>query len=284
MKLRHIFGIVAMIVANAAAQEIGYIEEFALSTNRAEALRDLVPGTDEYFYFHALNAQNTGQRAEFQELLDRWIRERNGTTTGQARELLDRQALLDYGKTHDQTIAYLKDQLNPFFGHARKTGERRSDAPTRLDPNRIAVDTLLTRALTLDRGSLERIEDAGLELVAGQALATGPAFTGEDLARALSSDRSSFDRIENLRRELADGQPLTAEQRRNLLSRLQRPDYPGLVDLIIDDLSYRDSRGFGHHEIHRRLTLAQLDELLQKKPDLRNQTAFVAAYLSKLAP
>ncbi len=247
MKLRHAFGIIVLFAASAAAQEIGYIEEFALATNRTEALRDLVPGTDEYFYFHALHAQNTGQRAEFQKTLDRWIRERNGNTVDQARELLNRQALLDYGTDSAQTLDYLRDQLKPFFGHARKTGERRSDAPTKLDPSLIACDTLLQRALTINRReSLERIENAGLDLVAGQTL--------------------------------------TDEQRRNLLSRLQRPDYPGLVDLIIADLDYRDSRGFGHHEIHRRLTLAQLDELLQKKPDLRNQTAFVNAYLSKLAP
>lgn len=247
MKLRHAFGIVAWIAASAAAQEIGYIEKFALATNRAEALRDLVPGTDEFFYFHALHAQNTGQRAEFQKTLDRWILERNGTTTAWARELLNRQALLDYEKDPARTIAYLHDQLRPFYGHVRKTGERHSSSPTKLDPKLIATDVLLERALKVMQGrTLERIENGGLELVA---------------------------RLD-----------LNGEQRRNLLSRLQRPDYPGLVDQIVADLDFRDSRGFGHHEIHRRLTLAQMDELLAKKPDLRNQTAFVNAYLSKLAP
>lgn len=247
MKLRHAFGIVAWIAVRAAAQEIGYVETFALASDRAEALRELVPGTDDYYYYHALHAQNEGRRAEFQEWIDRWIRERRGTTVEQARELLNRQALLDYDQTPDQTLAYLRDQLNPFFGHARKTGERRSSAPSRLDPKLIATDVLLKRALEVERGrSLQRIEDGGLALVAGR--------------------------------------DLTGEQRRNLLSRLQRPDYPGLVDLVVADLDFRDSRGFGHHEIHRRLTLAQLDELLAKKPDLRNQTAFVTAYLSKLAP
>lgn len=247
MKFWHVFGIVAWIAASAVAQEIGYVEEFALATNRAEALRELVPGTDDYFYYHALHAQNEGRRTEFQEWIDRWIRERRGTTTNLARELLNRQALLDYDKTPDTTLAYLRDQLNPFFGHARKTGERRSDAPTKLDPKLISTDALLKRALELERGrSLERIENAGLELVAGR--------------------------------------DLTVEQRRNLLARLQRPDYPGLVDQIVADLDTLDSRGFGHHEIHRRLTLAQMDGLLAKKPDLRNQMAFVTAYLSKLAP
>ena len=247
MKLRIAFGIVAGLAIGAAAQEIGYVETFALASDRAEALRELVPGTDDYYYYHALHAQNEGRRAEFQEWIDRWIRERRGTTVERARELLNRQALLDYDKTPDQTLAYLRDQLSPFFGHARKTGERRSDAPSRLDPKLIATDVLLKRALELERGrSLQRIEDGGLELVAGRVL--------------------------------------TGEQRRNLLARLRRPDYPGLVDHVVADLDFRDSRGFGSIGIHGQLTLAQMDELLAKKPDLRNQTAFVNAYLSKLAP
>ena len=277
-------GMAAWIAASAIAQEIGFVEDFALSTNRAEALRDLVPGTDEFFFYHALNAQNEGNRSEFQKTMDRWILERNGNTIGQARELLNRQALLDYGKSPDTTLAYLRDQLNPYFGHVRKTGERRSQAPTRLAPSLIDADTLLQRALSLTPRSLDRIEDQGLELVATQALAIGPASDGDDLAQALSKDRRRLDRVANLRKDLGNVQPLSPEQRRSLLSRLQRPDFPGLVDLICDDLSWRDTRGFGHHAIHRLLTLAQMDELLQKKPDLRNQTEFVNAYLSKLAP
>ncbi|NLG34189.1 MAG: transcription antitermination protein NusB [Lentisphaerae bacterium] len=241
------FGIFVLLAAAAAAQEIGFIETFALAPDRSEALRELVPGTDDYFYFHALHAQNEGRRADFQDWIERWTRERRGTVASQARELLNRQALLDYEAFPDQTLAYLRDQLHPFFGHARKTGERRSSAPSRLDPRRISAAMFLREALHQDsQRSLERIETAGLDQVA------------------------AID--------------LNGDQRRNLLSRLQRPDFPGIVDHIVADLDYRDSRGFGHHDIHRRLTLAQLDELLVKKPGLRNQTAFVNAYLSKLAP
>ena len=35
MKLWQAFGIVALVAAGAAAQEIGYVEEFDLATNRA---------------------------------------------------------------------------------------------------------------------------------------------------------------------------------------------------------------------------------------------------------
>ncbi len=237
---------VAGVSLRAAAQEIGYIETYSLATNREAALKELVPGTDEHFYFHALQAQNTGQRGPFQELVGRWMRERQGNVTEGARELLNRQALLDYGQEPDKTLKYLREQLDLQFNHARKTGERHSNAPTRLDNALIGVGALLKQALAAEPRNLERIEAAGLELAAGQAL--------------------------------------TEDQRRSLLARLQRPDYPGLVDLIVADLQYRDSRGFGQHEIHRRLLLPQMDELLQKRPALRNETAFVNAYLTKLVP
>jgi hypothetical protein len=228
------------------AQEIGYIETFSLATNREAALKELVPGTDEYFYFHALHAQNSGQSQKFLDVIERWKRERRGNINGQMRELLNRQALLDYAKEPQKSLDYLKKELNLHFNHARKTGERRSDAPTKLDEARISVETLLQRALANEPQSLERIENVGLELVVGQRL--------------------------------------TPDQRRNLLSRLTRPDYPGLVDLIIADLNHQDSRGFGHMNIHRKLTLAQMDELLQKRPQLRNEVQFVNAYLARLAP
>ena len=41
---------------------------------------------------------------------------------------------------------------------------------------------------------------------------------------------------------------------------------------------------FGAFNIHRQMTLTQLDDLLKIKPDVRNQVAFVQTYLTKLQP
>jgi hypothetical protein len=245
------FGVAGLMVAlSGTSQEIGYVETFSLANDRIAALNELVPGTDDYYYYHALHAQNSGAQPRFKEMMDRWIRERNGNVTVTARELLNRQALLDYEKNPQASLDYLRHELSLHFNHTRKTGVRVSQAPSVLDNARISTETLLKRALTEEPRSLERIEDAGLVLAAGQKI--------------------------------------NDEQRRNLVSRLRRPDYPGLVDLIIADLNYGvridSSFVFGAHPIHALLTLAQMDELLQKRPSLRNETAFVNAYLSKLAP
>jgi hypothetical protein len=245
-KCIHALFLTTLMGWSVSAQEIGYVETFGLAGDREAALKELVPGTDDYFYYHALQAQNTSQRERFQEVMDRWIRERNGQVTDGARELLNRQALLDYDKDPQKTLKYLREQMELHFDHARKTGEHRSDAPTRFDNALISADALLKQVLAEEPGNLERLENVGLELAAGQ--------------------------------------PITDDQRRNLLARLQRPDYAALVDLILADLKYRDSRGFGSLEIHKRLTLAQMDELLRKDPGLRNQVTFRDTYLARLAP
>ena len=35
-----------------SAGEIGFVEEFALARDRAEALKKLIPGTENYYYYH----------------------------------------------------------------------------------------------------------------------------------------------------------------------------------------------------------------------------------------
>lgn len=246
MRMTCALGVVLGVAAACGvAQEIGFIEAFSLAADREAALKELVPGTDDFYYFHALHAQNTGARQRFKETVDRWVLARNGHVPSGARELLNRQALLDYDVRPQETLSYLRRELDLHFAHERKTGERVSHAPSVFDNARLAEDALLRQALE-EPQSLGRIEDAGLALVAEAKL--------------------------------------TDDQRRNLLARLRRPDYPGLVDLIVADLKVRDSRGFGHHPIHQRLTVAQMDELVRKQPGLRNEAAFVNAYLAKLAP
>ncbi|HLW68290.1 MAG TPA: hypothetical protein VKS79_23435, partial [Gemmataceae bacterium] len=41
------------------AGEIGFIEDFALAKDREEALKKLIPGTEDYYYFHTLHYLNT---------------------------------------------------------------------------------------------------------------------------------------------------------------------------------------------------------------------------------
>lgn len=236
---------VLLIPTFGGAQNLKFLEQFAFSTNRETALADLVPGTDDFYFFRALHAQNLGRANEVRTILDDWIRARKGAEPPGARELRHRQALLDYARDPKATLDYLRRELDLTFDHSRRLSERRPDLPTRLDPTLISGQRFLESALH-GRANLSAITDAGLYSVA---------------------------RL-----------PLNPQQRRDLLRRLRRPDLPNLVALIAEDLATADSPPFGQLPIHQQLTLEQLDELLRLRPELRNERAFVSLYLSRLVP
>ena len=78
----------------AVAGEIGYVEDFALAADRAVPLQQLIPGTEDYYYYHCLHFQNTEQFDKVEQLLQDWIKRHNYTP--RVREILNRQALLTY--------------------------------------------------------------------------------------------------------------------------------------------------------------------------------------------
>jgi len=225
------------------AQEVGFLEDFALAQDREKALKQLVPGTESYYYFHALHYQNTQQLDKVDQLMEAWSK-RLGQSDPYKR-IRNRQALLKYSDDPQATLDFLKKELSLNFAHQRRIPDAQRELPTKLDPDIYSTETLLERSLSSSR-SIGGIKDSRLSLLA---------------------DRE-----------------LTKNQRRDLLSRLKRPDFPGVVDLIVADLKERDSRAFGSMAIQKSLTLAQLDELIEKYPELESQTKFVDVYLSKLLP
>ena len=82
------------------AAEIGYLEDFALAKDRTVPLQQLIPGTEDYYYYHCLHFQNTEQFDKVNELLTAWIN-RYKDTPG-IREIQNRQALLTYSQEPGQ--------------------------------------------------------------------------------------------------------------------------------------------------------------------------------------
>ena len=87
---------VAMLTAwGTAAQDLDFLERFALAENREEVLTELVPGTRDYFFFHCLHYQNTGRLDEADTVLQAW--HRMDENSPGLNEMRNRQALLRYG-------------------------------------------------------------------------------------------------------------------------------------------------------------------------------------------
>ena len=162
----------------------------------------------------------------------------------QWQQIQHRQMLLKYSDDPQVTLDYLKRELRLNFNHQREIPTAEQKLPTKLDPKLIDTDTLLEQ--NLDASNLDRITSQGLRLLVGKKL----------------SER----------------------QRRALLERLDRPDFPGLVGLIASELKSKSAARFGRLSIHKELTLKQLDELVAARPKLGGETDFVNIYLANCVP
>ncbi len=228
-----------------AQQEIGFIEDFALAADREEALQQLIPGTEDYYYYHALNYQNTGQGRQLAETLTQW--QKRFPKSGLRNLILNREALINYPRDPKNSLEHIQRELNLQFNHQQEGKVRAREFPSALKQSEISWDKFLADALRGTR-TLQNIN--------------------QDEFFAL----------------LSSGHALTTTQRRDLLSRADNPDLPGLVTLILEDLKSKESRGFGEFNIHRTLTIAQLDELRGKRKDLLLNANYVHSYLAKLRP
>ena len=222
-----------------------FIEKFALSSDRAAVLGQLIPGSEDFYFFTALHFQNTQQKDQLAATLEAWAKRYPQSVQ---REMLEnRSALINYEADPQATLALLRKRLNLQFNHAQETPDKKPDLPTVLDPQRISRATFQKESIQAAE-NLSQCQDAAIEALV----------------------REKF--------------PLNPGQTRSVLARLTRPDLPNLVELIETNLRTPESRGFGEFPIHRALLGEQLDALAKRIPALRENPAFVLARMSKLAP
>ncbi len=239
-----LFSLLCLFYAGVAfSGEIGFIEKFSLAEDRSVPLEELVPGTEDYYFYHCLHYQHTGEYAKVRELLKTWIKRYNYTT--RVKEIQNRNALLEYEQNPRQSLAHIRKELQLDFNHQKQEIDQKTNHPIYLDPKRVNRETLRHEAFS-NYSNLNGFEE------------------------------SAFDFLfqENLKPNL----------RRDFLSRLKRPDYPNLANLVVEDLKYKHSGGFGSLSIHSALLLSQMDETLRLMPELINNTIFIRTYLKKLQP
>ncbi len=236
--------LVMMIGLTTAANEIGFDESFALAEDRSDVLNQLIPGTEDYYYYHCLHYQHTGDFTEVKKLLEQWIKRYNYTKKVQ--EIRNRQALLEYSHKPEESLKHIKKRMNLQFNHQKQELDKETHHPLSLDQQLISWDSLKNKAFRQYKKNLYGFEDSALEYLANEKLPP--------------------DRL------------------RDLLQRLKRPDFPNLPELIVADLKHQYSRGFGSHRIHKQLLLSQLNRCLKLMPKLLDNSSFIQTYLTKLRP
>ncbi|MDA1051273.1 MAG: hypothetical protein O3C40_12445 [Planctomycetota bacterium] len=160
-------GLVVACAVAADAQEIGFIEKFALADDRTEALKLLIPGSEEYYYFHCLHDLNTEQFDQVDELLKAWIKRYNYTPRVQ--QIQNRQALLTYEKDPAASLEFIRQRLGIQFHHQRETIGEKPNLPTELDQALLSHQRL-TRIAQQRHKNLDGFENAALDWLAATEL------------------------------------------------------------------------------------------------------------------
>ncbi|MCA9132778.1 MAG: hypothetical protein KDA45_06475, partial [Planctomycetales bacterium] len=131
-------GMLAVGAHSARGQrEIGFIEKFALAEDRRQVLGELIPDTEEYFYYHCLHYQIQGQLPEAQAILEAW-RAKLGDVAS-VRNMQARQRLLNYGENPRQTLDFLRDELGLQLKHAPPARDRAAALPNALDNRQLDI-------------------------------------------------------------------------------------------------------------------------------------------------
>lgn len=122
------------------AQEIGFSERFALAENRDAALKELIPGTDTYFYYHCLHYQTNGGVAEARGHLDAWIAKFG--LNEQTKRMQTRQFILEYKANSKSTLDHLRSDFGMDIDHPAPRKDEAAELPTKLDPNNLNWRTI----------------------------------------------------------------------------------------------------------------------------------------------
>ncbi|MDA1014640.1 MAG: hypothetical protein O3A00_09340, partial [Planctomycetota bacterium] len=154
--------IVAVSVVRARTEEIPFVEDFALAKDRAEALKQLIPGTEDFYYYNCLHLQHSQKFDQAEEVLVAWIK--RFQYTARVHEMLNRQALLQYDKDPQRALKRIQERLGLAFNHQREVLGQKPNLPTALDQKLIGREALTARALAKYR-NVQGFEDSALDWV-----------------------------------------------------------------------------------------------------------------------
>ena len=242
--------IASTLVRAQAPDPIGFVEQWVLSKDRANSLKQLTPGTDDYFFYHALHYQHTNQLNDFTATMKEWnLAIKNGKASSRAhyQVMENRGIILDYKDDPNESIRRLSTLLELELNHQRPIPPEDSIIPSKLDPNNISPEAFLKE----------------------ESSSTEPysVYTGHMVYQELK-DVAKFDRAKRLR----------------FLEEIRHTAMPETAQLFLAELQHKSKPSFSSIPGHQYLFLEQLQWLEKQHPTLRDQDAFVAAVIKRMRP
>ena len=232
------------------AEPVSWMERYALSDDREAMLAELIPGSDDYYFYHCLLFQTTGQLARSEATLRDWLASHKGKETPAIVAMTDRQRLLSYEASPQRSIDYLVRRLGVQLNHTPPATRNERRFPSSLDASVLSVDQLLKEALQ----RRDVIKPPGLQYLAD---------------RFLKNQTAGF----NIKL-------------RELLGRVEGAYIDNLGDLVIMEIKSRPPREqiFGDLKADQFLTLKELQKVAKEIPKVASDNKFVTAMLQRLRP
>jgi hypothetical protein len=248
-----VFLLVVSIPTTLMAAPIGLMERFALAEDREAILAELIPGTEDYFFYHCLHYQNTGQLDRAEAILKDWGAWHQGEgkpfMTPLMHSMMDRQRLLSYDQSPQQTIDHFVKRLGIELSHAPPAQKGARRYPSELAEDFIDPQQVVQQSLR-DNTPLSPL---GMQ-VAADMYRGGGRIPGVSLE--------------------------------TFLGRVDGPYLEGLGELVIAELKSRTPRDqrFGDLPAHEFLTLGELEQVARAIPAVGDDNALVYARLHRLRP
>ena len=145
-------------IATSSGGEVEFVEDFSLAPDREVALKQLIPGTEDYYYWNCLHLLNTEQCDKVDEVLKPWV-QRHGETA-RVWEIRTRRALLSYDRNPQQSLEYLRNRFGIHYPHQKEELNADPDLPTASMPALISREQYKQRALQRHGNSLNGFEDS----------------------------------------------------------------------------------------------------------------------------
>lgn len=234
----------------AMGEPIGWMERFALADDRQGILEELIPGSEEYFFFHCLHYQTSGQLELAEATIRDWLVLHKGRETDSITAMIDRQRLLTYGDSPQQTIDHLIRRLNIKLDHAPPATRNERRHPSRFDSKRIDIDRLVKDALRRN----DALKPVGQQYLAGLYLTN----------------------------QTSGIKPTLGE----FLNRIDGPYIDRLDELVAREIAGRPARErrFGDLKAHQLLTMDELRSVAKSVPVIADDENFVHAILHRMRP
>ncbi len=237
-----------LVTGNLMAEPIGLMEKYALAEDRQAMLSELIPGSEDYFFYHCLHHQTVGQLDRSEAIIKDWLAENKGRETPVIQGMLDRQRLLTYNDSPQRTIDYLIKRLGINHNHAPPVAKGERRYPSQFNAAELDVDKLVKDALRRN----DALKPTGIAHLA-ELYRTGKTA-------GLNINLHEF------------------------LKRVDGPYIEKLDELVIKELSARreNEKRFGDLRAHSYLTLAELDRVAKAVPKIADDNEFVNARLQRL--